>query len=703
MQSKREEFRKEKKTGAGSATEAIEFYQYALEKNQTWEGKNVNTSNSEQKSQSAKEDMVDNTNTRIAMDMSRARCKVCNTGGDLFRCSQSVCQNTFHFQCVRPPLEGPPPHDWNCAFCDVDYVTGLKPQARKRRIAVAAVRAMEKASKSGIQSQSSKTSKTSAGSEDKESNKNKRTLEDVYENESDNTADKSQRQKLTSGGEKESDEIDNDEKASVIEEIPLVNIIKEEIPLEVLKKLSPKSININSKHGQFHCKFCMDDEATETCCFCACRVCFSKRDRKSTILCDICDAEYHIDCLSPPLGQIPSTDWFCPTCVNVIVKAQRESDGKKVKKGAVLTKAAKGTKGASKSPKAQAKNKVTKACRNILKANYASKQPRTSTGRFASKIASPEKKRGPGRPPKSAAKQATPKPATPKQATPKKSGGTGRGRGRPPSKANLLKRSELAGESDSTKKTSVDSKNDTSKTQRSISKAVSPKKTGRGRGRPPSTSKAAKIEKAEKKSLNETKPDPVKEIVKDVPVPPSIVTKVTSQVTTEGQIKHIPKTKEVSSKVLLQNTKDVVRADQTKRGEAKKDKSVLANLIPKQNVKETISDSEMKNAAAAAIEAIACTVRPNLDKPVGAQKPQSSPTVPQTPASTSAANLEKSSGRESSHKVPRRKPGARECMQISRRFGANVISQQYMETLLVSYFNTSINIHIFFIKIFLIC
>jgi len=33
-------------------------------------------------------------------------------------------------------------------------------------------------------------------------------------------------------------------------------------------------------------------------------------------------------------------------------------------------------------------------------------------------------------------------------------------------------------------------------------------------------------------------------------------------------------------------------------------------------------------------------------------------------------------------KVPRRKPGARECMQISRRFGANIIPQNYMDILL---------------------
>jgi hypothetical protein len=32
-------------------------------------------------------------------------------------------------------------------------------------------------------------------------------------------------------------------------------------------------------------------------------------------------------------------------------------------------------------------------------------------------------------------------------------------------------------------------------------------------------------------------------------------------------------------------------------------------------------------------------------------------------------------------KVPRRKPGARECMQISRRFGVKIISKKYMDTL----------------------
>lgn len=33
------------------------------------------------------------------------------------------------------------------------------------------------------------------------------------------------------------------------------------------------------------------------------------------ILCDRCDAGYHLYCLSPPLDNVPEGDWFCPACV----------------------------------------------------------------------------------------------------------------------------------------------------------------------------------------------------------------------------------------------------------------------------------------------------------------------------------------------------------------------------------------------------
>jgi hypothetical protein len=33
------------------------------------------------------------------------------------------------------------------------------------------------------------------------------------------------------------------------------------------------------------------------------------------LLCDSCDAEYHIKCLDPPLLAEPEGEWFCPKCV----------------------------------------------------------------------------------------------------------------------------------------------------------------------------------------------------------------------------------------------------------------------------------------------------------------------------------------------------------------------------------------------------
>ncbi|OQR93904.1 hypothetical protein ACHHYP_02091 [Achlya hypogyna] len=46
----------------------------------------------------------------------------------------------------------------------------------------------------------------------------------------------------------------------------------------------------------------------------ACRLCSSDSNLSQIILCDCCDDEYHLYCLSPPLTEVPSGDWFCPFC-----------------------------------------------------------------------------------------------------------------------------------------------------------------------------------------------------------------------------------------------------------------------------------------------------------------------------------------------------------------------------------------------------
>merc|ERR1719232_706025 len=75
-------------------------------------------------------------------------------------------------------------------------------------------------------------------------------------------------------------------------------------------KASKKKLGDNS----LWCDFCRDDTSISLCCFCGCRVCFSKRDEKNLLLCDNCDAEYHIYCLRPRLKEIPKDKWYCPEC-----------------------------------------------------------------------------------------------------------------------------------------------------------------------------------------------------------------------------------------------------------------------------------------------------------------------------------------------------------------------------------------------------
>ncbi|EGZ18515.1 hypothetical protein PHYSODRAFT_332293 [Phytophthora sojae] len=45
-----------------------------------------------------------------------------------------------------------------------------------------------------------------------------------------------------------------------------------------------------------------------------CEVCKSSERERDIVLCDDCDAEYHVFCLSPPLPKVPEGTWYCPKC-----------------------------------------------------------------------------------------------------------------------------------------------------------------------------------------------------------------------------------------------------------------------------------------------------------------------------------------------------------------------------------------------------
>ncbi|CAH2085107.1 unnamed protein product [Euphydryas editha] len=45
-----------------------------------------------------------------------------------------------------------------------------------------------------------------------------------------------------------------------------------------------------------------------------CEICGSSDDEETMLLCDGCDLGYHMQCLTPPLSEIPADQWLCPNC-----------------------------------------------------------------------------------------------------------------------------------------------------------------------------------------------------------------------------------------------------------------------------------------------------------------------------------------------------------------------------------------------------
>uniref|UniRef100_A0A3Q3DAY8 PHD and ring finger domains 1 n=1 Tax=Hippocampus comes TaxID=109280 RepID=A0A3Q3DAY8_HIPCM len=45
-----------------------------------------------------------------------------------------------------------------------------------------------------------------------------------------------------------------------------------------------------------------------------CEVCHGSDREDRLLLCDGCDAGYHMECLTPPLDTVPVEEWFCPEC-----------------------------------------------------------------------------------------------------------------------------------------------------------------------------------------------------------------------------------------------------------------------------------------------------------------------------------------------------------------------------------------------------
>ncbi|XP_053151580.1 PHD and RING finger domain-containing protein 1 isoform X2 [Hemicordylus capensis] len=56
----------------------------------------------------------------------------------------------------------------------------------------------------------------------------------------------------------------------------------------------------------------LEDELEDDPTFC--EVCGRSDREDRLLLCDGCDAGYHMECLNPPLSEVPVDEWFCPPC-----------------------------------------------------------------------------------------------------------------------------------------------------------------------------------------------------------------------------------------------------------------------------------------------------------------------------------------------------------------------------------------------------
>ncbi|NXU50126.1 PHRF1 protein, partial [Turnix velox] len=52
-----------------------------------------------------------------------------------------------------------------------------------------------------------------------------------------------------------------------------------------------------------------------------CEVCGRSDREDRLLLCDGCDAGYHMECLNPPLSEVPIDEWFCPACAPTSISA----------------------------------------------------------------------------------------------------------------------------------------------------------------------------------------------------------------------------------------------------------------------------------------------------------------------------------------------------------------------------------------------
>eukprot|EP00977_Amphora_coffeiformis_P008852 scaffold1999_cov153-Amphora_coffeaeformis.AAC.12 len=613
------------------------------------------------------------------------QCNVCNdTEGRLVVCSS--CKLAFHLPCYRPVMEEfPTDPDWRCAYC---WLATEPKNSKKRRESAAAVRLMarlrngnkrrkarqsheglnrgghrkdqekneradtekkEPPAASGNEAKTTGDAKTSPNRSPAAENVKKRKLAllklaDAFTGEIPSPDDEAGRGKRSRkqptlydpqmsvpARSWQSDEVGHSDESDSEDEESESTSTRRTVP-----------------DGDVYCGFCNDDPQIKLCCFCGCRKCFGKHKKAKLLICDECDEEYHTFCLSPPLDKLPSKKWFCPTCEKKGTTAS--SDSKTVRSN---REAAPPAATVSTTPPAERKS--------------SRKPPQPAEPVVAPPPLQVPIKRGRGRPPKNpeaiaaAAAKFAAMAAAASQAKQQQKSPLKRKRGRPPKSASLQSQQ-------------VTTKTVEIRSPDPVATVIHVSRSGRAVKRTSFHDEIDQSEqhlRSERNSFgNQSEMDvgQISGLTKDVAAP-----NTESLYSTTGS--NTPPGTYPAAQDLRASVGESVN-------QAAGVFSSSTNPVSNPSQMANISSTPTTQQSAISTPLHSASTLPMHGASVVAGK--SVPSVPQASTAAAAAALSSgghTAGTDGDVKVPRRKPGARECVQISRRFGNRVIPQKYSEIL----------------------
>ena len=463
------------------------------------------------------------------------------------------------------------------------------------------------------------------------------------------------------------------------------------------------------------------------------------------LMCDNCDEEYHTYCLNPPLVAVPtSRKWYCPTCRSVLKKDKSETSQSMTTRGKSesSSKPPPSTPASPRRPSLRTKipqrEPVVQSPSSARRSRAVNERKAVSPPKEVKPVAPPVK-RGPGRP----RIRPLPDSTTP----PKKPTSTGRPRGRPPKRPRTPPRDSEAGDDKTQVKRPVKraldsdpasgperkrAKDGMPLTSRDVGGRPSsssghqegPKPPAR-RGRPPNSEKRAALKAAEEKARLDSEKkstdksslpviqrsrsgrmvkrstfhDEIEERerqsralakanlaqhkTKPSEEPPKVTTPkppVATRVQTASGFP-VPKatTQPSAPTVTAVNPKQLPSLSKTLQGPTPSKTPQKLPALPTPQASQAQIRTDLKHVGK--MDPSGVKAGASVDgKLASVAKPTGSGASAATPAVTAAMSVPTES---SAVKAPRRKPGARECMQISRRFGAQVIPEKYMDILLV--------------------